>query len=156
MFVDHLGHSEALHGASAARISIAIISLALFLLIALAIPSDSYLLRLALGFIALTIAALGYIKLSRQQLLIRQLTDMTNSHGAQEKQISELKNLNNNYQNLLQELVPLWDRQTELAKSQMENGINQLTERFSNIHTRLQMPCMLRVQPPPTWKVRKD
>ena len=43
-----------------------------------------------------------------------------------------------NYQHLLKEILPLWQRQTELARSQLENSINELVGRFSEIHHRLQ------------------
>src|SRR5688572_19826612 len=43
-----------------------------------------------------------------------------------------------NYQSLLKEILPLWQRQTELARHQLENSITELVGRFSEIHQRLQ------------------
>jgi len=43
-----------------------------------------------------------------------------------------------NYQNLLREILPLWQRQTELARNQLEGSITELVGRFSDIHQRLQ------------------
>ncbi len=43
-----------------------------------------------------------------------------------------------NYQNLLREILPLWQRQTELARNQLEGSITELVGRFSEIHQRLQ------------------
>lgn len=43
-----------------------------------------------------------------------------------------------NYQQLLKEILPLWQRQTELARNQLEGSITELVGRFSDIHQRLQ------------------
>ncbi len=43
-----------------------------------------------------------------------------------------------NYQHLLKEILPLWQRQTELARHQLETSITELVGRFSDIHQRLQ------------------
>lgn len=43
-----------------------------------------------------------------------------------------------NYQHLLKEILPLWQRQTELARNQLEGSITELVGRFSDIHHRLQ------------------
>ncbi|WP_231591728.1 methyl-accepting chemotaxis protein [Cellvibrio sp. pealriver] len=43
-----------------------------------------------------------------------------------------------NYQKLLKEILPLWQRQTELARNQLETSITELVGRFSEIHHRLQ------------------
>lgn len=43
-----------------------------------------------------------------------------------------------NYQHLLKEILPLWQRQTELARHQLEDSITELVGRFSDIHQRLQ------------------
>lgn len=44
-----------------------------------------------------------------------------------------------NYLQLLSDLVPLWNRQTGLARSQTEQGMTDLSQRFSDIHERLQV-----------------
>lgn len=56
----------------------------------------------------------------------------------QERQAIELKTVISNYQDLIGELLPLWQRQTDLAKFQMEQSITELVNRFSEIHGRLQ------------------
>jgi methyl-accepting chemotaxis protein len=56
----------------------------------------------------------------------------------QYSQLLQLKEVANNYQQLIRELLPLWQRQTDLAKSQMEQSITELVNRFSEIHERLQ------------------
>jgi methyl-accepting chemotaxis protein len=56
----------------------------------------------------------------------------------QQEQLDQLKNIAGNYQELIRELLPLWQRQTDLAKFQMEQSINELANRFSEIHGRLQ------------------
>ncbi len=43
-----------------------------------------------------------------------------------------------NYQQLIREVLPLWQRQTELARHQLESSITELVSRFSDIHQRLQ------------------
>lgn len=43
-----------------------------------------------------------------------------------------------NYQHLLKEILPLWQRQTELARHQLEGSVTELVGRFSDIHHRLQ------------------
>lgn len=48
------------------------------------------------------------------------------------------KNLLSNYQSLLKEILPIWQRQTELAQHQLETSVNELIARFSDIHNRLQ------------------
>jgi len=56
----------------------------------------------------------------------------------QQVQLEELKQVLGNYQELIRELLPLWQRQTDLAKFQMEQSITELVQRFSEIHGRLQ------------------
>jgi len=56
----------------------------------------------------------------------------------QQDQLEELKKITTNYQQLIRELLPLWQRQTDLAKFQMEQSITELVNRFSEIHSRLQ------------------
>ena len=48
------------------------------------------------------------------------------------------KPLLENYQQLIKEVLPLWQRQTELARHQLESSITELANRFSDIHQRLQ------------------
>jgi methyl-accepting chemotaxis protein len=50
----------------------------------------------------------------------------------------QYKPLLENYQQLIKEVLPLWQRQTELARHQLESSITELVNRFSDIHQRLQ------------------
>lgn len=56
----------------------------------------------------------------------------------QQEQLNQLQQMATNYQQLIRELLPLWQRQTDLAKYQMEQSITELVNRFSEIHGRLQ------------------
>ena len=58
---------------------------------------------------------------------------------ASEQELAPGARLTHNYQNLLKSLLPLWSRQTGLAQSQIEQGMTDLTGRFSDIHDRLQV-----------------
>lgn len=56
----------------------------------------------------------------------------------QTNQISNLTTVTLNYQQLIQEILPLWQRQTALAQHQIEQSITELAKRFSHIYERLQ------------------
>ncbi|QEI13262.1 methyl-accepting chemotaxis protein [Cellvibrio japonicus] len=58
--------------------------------------------------------------------------------GLQVQQAEQHKILVENYQHLIRELLPLWQRQTDLARHQLESSVAQLVNRFSDIHSRLQ------------------
>lgn len=53
-------------------------------------------------------------------------------------QVTTLSTINQQYRDFFEQLIPLWKRQTELARTQMEEGINELSNRFSDIYDRLQ------------------
>lgn len=62
---------------------------------------------------------------------------LTQAQGGQ--QLAQMyRPLLENYQHLLKEILPLWQRQTELARNQLEGSITELVGRFSDIHQRLQ------------------
>lgn len=75
-----------------------------------------------------------------------QLSNALSSHAEQlrvlqekaQGQDSEKPLLTNNLE-LLQAVLPLWNRQTELARSQTEKGMTDLSQRFSDIHDRLRV-----------------
>lgn len=71
-----------------------------------------------------------------QQIKANQLTLQKMEKEQSENDIR--KKLLGNYQHLLQEILPLWKRQTELAQHQLENSINELIQRFLEINQRLQ------------------
>lgn len=59
--------------------------------------------------------------------------------GQQESQeTQQIQLLVKNYQDLLQQVLPLWMRHTDLARKQMEESITALVNQFSEIHQRLQ------------------
>jgi methyl-accepting chemotaxis protein len=60
------------------------------------------------------------------------------AHRRKDAQLENFKALAGNYQELISELLPLWQRQTDLAKFQMEQSITELVNLFSEIHGRLQ------------------
>ena len=75
-------------------------------------------------------------KVARNLLLLQQEQQTKDQIHQQQKQLLT------NYQELLQDILPLWQRQTELARHQIETSINQLVMRFSEIHQRLQAAVM--------------
>lgn len=79
---------------------------------------------------------IGARKVSQQISLLAEEQLHKESLYQQQKQLLA------NYQELLQEILPLWQRQTELARHQMEASINELVMRFSEIHQRLQAAVM--------------
>ena len=94
--------------------------------------------RWLVSLVALASGALGVV-LARAQLQARQQAEQQLAvQHAEREQITRLTLVNNNYHQLLQELLPLWRRQTDLAKHQLEESVNELVNRFSGIHERLQ------------------
>ncbi|MGM8226741.1 methyl-accepting chemotaxis protein [Cellvibrio sp. ARAG 10.3] len=94
--------------------------------------------RWLVSLVALASGALGVV-LARTQLQARQQAEQLLAvQQAEREQITRLTLVNNNYQQLLKELLPLWRRQTDLAKHQLEESVNELVNRFSGIHERLQ------------------
>jgi methyl-accepting chemotaxis protein len=92
-----------------------------------------------LGLIVVIVAAavaVVYLRALSAQLI----NDLyvQHEHAIDGNKVNKLNLLTQNYQHLLQRLLPSWQRQTHLARSQLESAINQLTERFANIHSRLQ------------------
>jgi len=93
----------------------------------------------------LVIAAGGVTAFLQIQILIRAHEDLEllrTKHRRQETQLEKFKAVTGNYQELISELLPLWQRQTDLAKFQMEQSITELVNRFSEIHGRLQSSVM--------------
>jgi methyl-accepting chemotaxis protein len=86
------------------------------------------------------LAGVAVVFLQVQKLLSVQenFERLSTAHRRQEKQLAQLTSVVANYQELISELLPLWQRQTDLAKFQMEQSITELVNRFSEIHGRLQ------------------
>lgn len=93
----------------------------------------------ALGFcILLGAGGFAFMQLQQYVRTAEQLAQHTKSNH-HERELEQVNGLLRNYQQLIQELLPLWQRQTELAKFQMEQSITELVNRFSDIHQRLQL-----------------
>lgn len=74
--------------------------------------------------------------------IIGQLSQFDNQIGDLQRQNESLASradMDSNHMELLLALLPLWNRQTDLAKSQTEQGMTDLSQRFSDIHDRLQV-----------------
>lgn len=88
---------------------------------------------LSLGIAGVIIQALKQLaqqKISAQQQLVQLQPKL--HLGEQHKILVE------NYQRLIRDILPLWQRQTELARHQLERSVAELVNRFSEIHERLQ------------------
>jgi methyl-accepting chemotaxis protein len=102
-------------------------------------PQQELLIRvlIGVGIVGAIIFIIYHLRSFKVTLSDRQ----TNNKKYQEAENTKLQKLdlvNKNYAQLLQALLPLWQRQTELARHQMEKSVTELTSRFSNIHSRLQ------------------
>lgn len=88
----------------------------------------------------LIIAAAAFAGLQILQMIKREAQCQTELAEARDVQqlAQTYKPLIENYQNFLKDLLPVWQRQTELARHQLESSIGELIERFSDIHHRLQ------------------
>jgi len=82
-----------------------------------------------------TTLSVVFYQLSQQQIENSQkLANLKEQHTIAQKHNQVLKN----YTDLLTAILPSWNRQTNLAKSQIETGIFDLSTRFSDISDRLQ------------------
>ena len=97
-------------------------------------PLDTVLLVLAM-----IAAGSGMLFLRRLMNEQRSLEQELTQHRAGASQQAQSNRLLNNYQNLFRDLLPLWQRQTGLARGQIEQGMTDVTGRFSDIHDRLQV-----------------
>ncbi len=114
-------------------ISVAILALASIFLGTFSFFIKAVLMLLVLGAtLAAFVQAQAFIRNSQHA----EQLGSTNLH--QQEQVNQLQQIATNYQQLMSELLPLWQRQTDLAKYQMEQSINELVNRFSEIHGRLQ------------------
>ncbi len=120
---------------------LACLGLGLLVLISLGLALGSDLgagWQILLGLVALGAAAIGFgqlwaiaqSRITSQRQLEEAITELQTA--------SQHRILVQNYQQLFKEILPLWQRQTDLARHQMESSIAELIERFSEIHKRLQ------------------
>ncbi|WP_315973085.1 methyl-accepting chemotaxis protein [Cellvibrio sp. QJXJ] len=115
-------------------------SLALVVLVALLLVffgAAGWLKLLALVAIAVA-AAVGFYSANQLSAQASQLTADLEQANAMLGSAQHYKPLLENYQQLIKEVLPLWQRQTDLARHQLESSITELVTRFSDIHQRLQ------------------
>lgn len=92
------------------------------------------------GLVIALLAALGGSLSLRRLLAERDARDAeSQARELARKNAEPALHLIENYQDLLKSLLPLWSRQTDLARGQIEQGMTDLTSRFSDIHDRLQV-----------------
>ncbi|MET0357751.1 MAG: methyl-accepting chemotaxis protein [Cellvibrio sp.] len=108
-------------------------------LLLLIFPQQISSLRMFAGVGVIVATVFGFYQFRRFSSSVNELIDAANrQQKAASEQLRKFELVNKNYVHLLQVLLPLWQRQTELARNQMEESVNELTSRFSNIHSRLQ------------------
>jgi methyl-accepting chemotaxis protein len=93
------------------------------------------------GILLVLVAAAGVFAFIKSQTLARDSQELERSRlnaNRQQADFNQLQQVVTNYQDIIRELLPLWQRQTELARFQMEQSITELVNRFSEIHARLQ------------------
>lgn len=93
------------------------------------------------GFVVALVVGASALAFFQVQQFLQASQDaekLRTSNLRNQEQLDQLKKVASNYQELIRELLPLWQRQTDLAKFQMEQSITELVNRFSEIHGRLQ------------------
>lgn len=93
--------------------------LTLFLFIFLIWLSDSLMFRFVIGTGVLALFAMGVVAVRRSAAAVKQLADLTEEQQAERKRWLQVQQVNRNYHELLQELLPLWRRQANLAQQQL-------------------------------------
>lgn len=124
--------------ASLLGISIAVGVIVIVALAAIFSGSLSFVWKMLLALAAVAAAIFAWIQASAAIKQVEALqAELKHAHIAQ--QLSQTyKTLLENYQQLLKDLLPTWQRQTDLARHQLESSITELVGRFSEIHQRLQ------------------
>ena len=120
----------------------ALLVLALIAIGLVFIGAFAFFIKAMLTCAILASAAVVFFQLQNFLRVQENFERLTSAHRRQEQQATELKSVVANYQELISELLPLWQRQTDLAKFQMEQSITELVNRFSEIHGRLQSSVM--------------
>jgi methyl-accepting chemotaxis protein len=100
--------------------------------------TSSFIIKSVLCVAVLTVTAIAFFQAQKFGRNLSLMEQQRANGLRQQEQLLQQKQVTQNYQQLIQELLPLWQRQTELAKSQMEQSITELVNRFSEIHGRLQ------------------
>jgi len=89
-------------------------------------------LVIAIATITIVVQIQFYLKIFREN------QDKHEMGKIQNNQSTNLYAIINNYQQLILDVLPQWQRQTDLAKYQLETSITSLVTKFSNIYERLQ------------------
>lgn len=113
-----------------------IIALIIFFLISTS--QQSILIKSIL--VLLTLAAVGII-FTKTNFYCKTAEHYLKQDQVRKEQQEQLQNLNlivANYQEFMAGVLPQWQRQTDLAKYQLETSITALTTKFANIYDRLQ------------------
>lgn len=117
------------------------VALVALILIAVLVTFFSSLSFLVKALLVVIVGASGGVAFFRAQQFIgesREYFRTREKTRIQQNELSQLQQVVSNYQEMIRELLPLWQRQTELARYQMEQSITELVNRFSDIHARLQ------------------
>lgn len=114
------------------------IVLALLVVVLCFTSSYSFLIQVVLAVLGVAAAAMAFFKAQAMANIAEvQAAKSKELHQANDR-LAAIKQVVANYQQLIQELLPLWHRQTDLARHQLEQSVNELVNRFSDIHARLQ------------------
>lgn len=107
-------------------------------LLAIVFADFSFMLKL-LAFVVLALAgATAFFQVSQFSKRGAELSAELTRAQSEQMIAQQYKPLLENYQQLIKEVLPLWHRQTDLARHQLEGSITELVNRFSDIHLRLQ------------------
>lgn len=109
-------------------------AIALALILAPTITPIFRLIGIALIVIA-TLMSLWQLSQLKQRWHQQQL--QMNAHTLRQQDLQQITILNNNHEQLLQNILPLWQKQIGLARHQLEAAITDLAKQFSSIHLRL-------------------
>lgn len=116
-----------------------LILVAAMFLLTLIFPQQTSSLRVFIGMALLAALGFGFYQFHQFKNGVKELIDANSlEQKTAKEQLKKVDLVNKNYEQLLEVLLPLWQRQTELARHQMEESVNELTSRFSGIHSRLQ------------------
>lgn len=117
---------------------IAVAIVTLLGLVALYGAAMAFAIKSLLALLVLAGAGFALYHISQMGRAIANLERQQRQAMRTQMDAEQLKIIANNYQQVIQELLPLWQRQTDLARQQMEQNINELVSQFSEIHQRLQ------------------
>ena len=106
-------------------------------LIILSLMDGAFASRASLAALAIVPLGFSIYFFSRPDNLSN-VRDVLFEHKKSLTELNQVFAVNQNYRDFIEQLIPLWRRQTELARAQMEEGTNELSSRFSDIYDRLQ------------------